>query len=100
MATRINYYISAAKFNQDRTKAEKLNVRILWNGFDYIWDRVEVIECINKGYNFFLFHENDDKLTVGEKVRVTEIEGKTFLRIDKKNVHNDFLGEISEIEYL
>jgi hypothetical protein len=100
MATRINYYISAVKFCQDRTIVEKFNVRILWNGFDYIWNRDEVIESINKGYNFFLFHENEDKLTVGEKVRITLIEGKSYLRIDKKCLENDFFGEISEIDYL
>jgi len=103
MINKIDFLISGVKYN-DEGIIQRVSVHEKMDdygvGYPYEESREDVVKKIRDGNHYFtLVFDGETKFdyTVGDEVKLVEIEGEDYLRIDEIEDKNDNLGSVTTV---
>lgn len=100
MATQVNYWISAVRYNVAHTHIDKARVHAV-SGNSLVspteWTRQSIVDSIEKGYVFStMFQDSNGKWVAGKEVRIVTVNGVKYLRTDANSKAADNLENLPE----
>lgn len=101
----IDYLVSSVKYDEDNVKIDKVRTHEKQGeygvGFPYTEPRDRLISNIKEGncyYTLVQQEEGDFDYQIGKELKVIEIGGKEFVRVDDRSEKRDYLGDVTAIE--